>query len=679
MNDYRHFQSQTDPAGLLWLWLDTEGSATNVLSSAVLEELDQIVTELETQPPSGLVIASAKPSGFCAGADVREFTQIDSREQALDLMLKAHDIFRRLEMLPCPTLARVHGYCLGGGLELALSCQYIIALDDDKTRLGLPEVRLGIHPGFGGSVRLIRRIGPPQAFDLMFSGRTVSARSAARLGLADHAVSEWLLDRACRQILAKRPPRRRTPAWARLLDTPPLRPLLAKYLRKQVSQHADPRHYPAPYALIDLWRKHGVGADAMFQAEAESVADLIRGDTARNLVRVFFLRERLKGFGRSDDQFRHVHVVGAGTMGGDIAAWSVAQGLKASLQDRGPQYLTSAIQRAGRLFDKRFRRKPQRVAARDRLLPDPKGLEVERAEVVIEAIIENLDAKQGLLKDLEKQVEEHTLLATNTSSIPIEEIATALKRPERLVGVHFFNPVAKMPLVEIVSAEHTHPEVANKAAAFASRIDKLPLPVKSAPGFLVNRVLMPYMMEAILLLEANVPAPIIDQAATDFGMPMGPILLADTVGLDICLAVAETLARALGTEVPEKLRKMVDAGKLGAKSGEGFYRYKGRKQVKTKFGSSPLPLEEVQERLILRMLNECVAVLREGVVEDADLVDAGMVFGTGFAPFRGGPMHYLRQRGIDDTRKSLQELADKYGPRFLPDAGWESLRLSSSA
>ncbi|HEB78477.1 MAG TPA: crotonase, partial [Methylothermaceae bacterium] len=648
---------------------------TNVLSSAVLDELDQIVTELEQRPPQGVVFASAKPSGFCAGADVKEFTHIGSREQALALMEKAHGIFHRIESLPCPTLARIHGFCLGGGLELALACTYLVALDDDKTRLGLPEVRLGIHPGFGGSVRLIRRIGPPAAFDLMLSGRTISARQAKRLGVADHAVAEWLLDRACRRVLEQRPPRRQSPTWTRLLNAAPVRPLLAGYLRRQVRQHADPRHYPAPYALIDMWRRHGAG-DAMFQAEAESVADLIRTDTARNLVRVFFLRERLKSFGRSDESFGHVHVVGAGTMGGDIAAWAVVQGLKASLQDRGPQYLTSAIQRAGKLFAKRFRRPHQRTAARDRLIPDPKALEIPRAEVIVEAIIEQLEAKQNLFKALETRASDNALLATNTSSIPLEEIASVMQRPQRLVGLHFFNPVAKMPLVEVVSGKDTDPAVAARAAAFARQIDKLPLPVKSAPGFLVNRVLMPYLLEAVMLLEEGVPAERIDQAATDFGMPMGPIRLADTVGLDICLAVAEVLAKALGAEVPPRLRQMVEAGKLGIKSGEGFYRYQDRKPVKTKPGPSPLPLEEIQDRLILRLLNECVAVLREGVVADADLVDAGLVFGAGFAPFRGGPMHYLRKRGVEKARERLEALAAKYGERFRPDAGWGMLDLT---
>ncbi len=672
MNPYRHFHLETDDQKFLWLWFDAQGSGANVLSAEVLAELEQIVAELEANPPGGLVIASAKPSGFCAGADVKEFTRIASRDQALALMLKAHAIFRRLEALSCPTLARIHGYCLGGGLELALACDYIVALDDDRTRLGLPEVRLGIHPGFGGSVRLIRRIGPPEAFDLMLTGRTVDARRAKRMGLADHAAAEWLLDRACRQVLTQRPPRRQPPPWMRLLDTAPLRPPLAAYLRRQVRRHADPRHYPAPYALIDLWRRHGA-SDGMLRAEAESVADLLLTDTARNLVRVFFLRERLKGFGRGDDTFGHVHVVGAGTMGGDIAAWSVVQGLKASLQDRGPAYLTAAIRRAAQLFDKRFRRRHQRVAARDHLIPDPKGAEIPRADLVIEAIVENLEAKQNLFKVLEGKVTEDALLATNTSSIPLEEIAAVLQRPERLVGLHFFNPVAKMPLVEVVSGRQTDPEIAAKAAAFARRIDKLPLPVKSAPGFLVNRTLMPYLLEAVILLEEGVPAEAIDQAATDFGMPMGPVRLADTVGLDICLAVAEVLAKELGTEVPERLRQMVEAGKLGIKSGEGFYRYKGRKSVKTKPGSSPLPPEDIQDRLILRLVNECVAVLREGVVEDADLVDAGLVFGAGFAPFRGGPMRYLRQRGVAATRQRLDELAEKYGPRFRPDAGWEQI------
>ncbi len=675
MTTYRHWRLETDGEGFAWLHFDHAGASTNVLSSEALAELGELIDRFHRHAPRGLVILSAKSKGFIAGADVREFTRIENRRQALDLIQTAQRHFHRLERLPCPTIARIHGFCLGGGLELALACRYRVALEEPGTRLGVPEIRLGIHPGFGGSVRLIRRIGAPKAFEMMLSGRTIDARTARRLGLVDHAVPERHLDRACRHLL-QHPPRRKRPAWwLRLSDTAPVRPLFAELLRRQVVKRAPPKHYPAPYALIDLWQRHGAGSDAMFEAEAESVADLILTETSRNLVRVFFLRERLKGHGRKDKTpFEQAHVIGAGVMGGDIAAWCSVQGLKVGIQDRAPEYVVPAVQRAWRLFARKFKRGHERTAAGDRFIPDPKSLQLGRADVVIEAIIENLEAKRNLFRDLESSVKSDALLATNTSSISLEELAEALRQPERLVGLHFFNPVAKMQLVEVVRGVRTSEACAAKAAAFAHRIGKLPLPVRSAPGFLVNRVLMPYLMEAVIMLEEGVPAEAIDHAATDFGMPMGPILLADTVGLDICLAVADILSRQLGGEVPTLLREKVSAKQLGRKTGKGFYAYKRGKPVARKHAESPLPQEAIEERLILRLLNECVAVLGEKVVEDADLVDAGMIFGTGFAPFRGGPMHYLKKRGIEACLNRLEALTQRYGERFKPAEGWEGLK-----
>ena len=400
------------------------------------------------------------------------------------------------------------------------------------------------------------------------------------------------------------------------------------------------------------------------------------GATAQNLVRVFLLQERLKSLGKGVDfQPKHVHVIGAGTMGGDIAAWCALKGLTVTLQDREPKFIAPAVKRAHALFKKRLKVPHLIQAAKDRLIPDQHGSGVKSADVVIEAIIENKEAKQELFSQIESLLKPDTILATNTSSIPLDELSETLQQPDRLVGIHFFNPVAKMQLVEIVEGENTSQENKNKAAKFCRCIDRLPLPVKSSPGFLVNRILMPYLMEAVKLLEEGVPAQVIDRAATDFGMPMGPILLADTVGLDICLSVAEILGEALGLNVPEALRKKVKAGKLGVKSGQGFYQYKKGKQMKTKVNvdNSDSHSEDIADRLILQMLNESIACLREGVIGNMDLVDVGMIFGTGFAPFRGGPMHYMEQRGRQDIVDRLKELEGQYGERFAADAGWQTI------
>ncbi len=671
-NGNGHWRLDTDADGIAWLALDRQGEATNVLSRSVLEELENHLAALAEDRPTGLVFLSAKPNGFLAGADITEFTRIRTEREALELIRRGQDVMTRIASLPFPTLAMIHGFCVGGGLELALACDYRVARDDPSTRLGLPEVRLGIHPGFGGTVRLPPLVGGIQALDLILSGRTLDARRARRIGLVDHAVPERHLRAAARHLILHRPPRHR-PDWrGRLSNWAPVRPLVASLSRRRLAARVSARHYPAPYAALDLWRRLADRPAAMMQAEAASVARLVTGESSRNLVRAFFLNERMKGLGKADRfEGRHVHLVGAGVMGGDIAAWCALRGFFVTLQDQSPERIAPALQRAHRLFQRRLR-VPRRVQeAMDRLLPDPEAAFVHRADLVIEAIFEDREAKQALYRELEPRMKPEAILATNTSSIPLQELAPALARPERLVGLHFFNPVAKMQLVEIVCGPDTAEETQALARAFTRRIDRLPLPVSSSPGFLVNRVLMPYLLEAVELESEGVPAPAIDRAATDFGMPMGPIELADTVGLDVCLHVARILGEELGTEVPERLQRLVEQGHLGRKSGAGFYHYRKGRPVKPR--QRAVTATDLQDRMILRLLNEAVACLREGVVADADLLDGGMIFGTGFAPFRGGPMHYITQRGAEPLRLRLQELTRSYGSRFTPDPGWETL------
>jgi len=414
----------------------------------------------------------------------------------------------------------------------------------------------------------------------------------------------------------------------------------------------------------------------MMAGEAESIGRLFMHPAAKRLVHVFLLQERLKGLGTQQKDFsvRHVHVIGAGVMGGDIAAWCAYKGMRVTLQDREPEYIGPAIRRAHELYQRRIRDRYSRQQAADRLVPDHKGYGVEHADVVIEAIIEDPDAKIALYRDLYPRLKQNALLATNTSSIPLQQLAAYLDDPGRLIGIHFFNPVAKMQLVEVVSADMTDPARIEHGIRFIRAIDRLPLPVKSAPGFLVNRVLLPYLLEAMQLLDEGVPAAVIDKEATRFGMPMGPIALADAVGLDICHSVANILADTLGVKVPDVLGKFVDQGHLGKKTGQGIYKYKDGKQIREKIrDTSSVPTEDIQQRLILRLLNECVACLREGIVDDGELLDAGLVFGAGFAPFRGGPMYYLHDCGIGDTRLLLEDYEQRYGERFHPDPGWEGL------
>ena len=639
--EFQHWQLTRDGDGLEWLTLDRAGASTNTLSAAVMEELRAVLARLAADPPRGLVIRSGKANGFIAGADVDEFGELKSVDDATALVRRGWDIFQELAATPYPTLALVRGFCLGGGMELALACRYRVAVDEPATRLGLPEVMLGIVPGWGGIKRLPRLTGAPAALDLLLTGRTVDARRARKLGIADECVPPRIMENTARGVLLSKPPPRRVPFPLSLTLNRLVRPVIAAQARKQVASRARREHYPAPYAILDIWVKHDGDPLAAAPSDPASIAHLLQSPTVRNLIRVFKLQERLKAFGKdSESAIRHVHVVGAGTMGGDIAAWCALRGLTVTLQDQNAERLAPAIGRAAKLFADRLRDPLRARDAFDRLVPDVAGDGVARADVIIEAIFENLEAKQKLFVALESKAKPTALLATNTSSIPLEDISAPLADPTRLIGLHFFNPVARMMLVEIVVGRRTRADLVPVAAAFARKIDKLPLPVKSAPGFLVNRILAPCLMEAMRCVDEGIAPETIDEAALAFGMPVGPIELADSVGLDICLAVGKMLGG--GAEPPKKLTELIAAGALGRKTGHGFYNWTAGKAVKRPAGAAP---EGLAGRLIDPMLAEARAALAEGIVADADLVDAGAIFGTGFAPFTGGPLHYVAARG----------------------------------
>ena len=625
----RHWRLERDRDAIAWAVLDRAGESTNALSGEVMAELVRLLDQLDAEPPKALVFRSAKAAGFIAGADVHEFETLVTPEQGEALVRRGWDLFNRIAALPYPTLALIRGHCLGGGLELSLACRHRVAVDDPQTRLGLPEVLLGIVPAWGGMQRLPRRIGPAAALDLMLTGRTVDARRAQRLGLVDACVPARLMMEAARSRVLDPAPSREPPLLQRLLNGP-LKALAARQARAQVAQKARRDQYPAPYVLIDLWQRHD--GDAL--AGASLLQQVLASPTTRNLIRVFHLQDRLKRFAR-DSAFkaRRVHVVGAGVMGGDIAAWCALQGFSVTLQDQSLERLEPAFARAETLFARRLKSPNAVRAARDRLVPDLEGAGVPHADVVIEAIVEQLPAKQQLFAALEGRLKPGALLATNTSSLRLEDIAQALKAPERLVGIHFFNPVAQMMLVEVVHADATPQAIARDAAAFVGALGKLPLPVKSAPGFLVNAVLAPYMREALACLDEGVAPEALDAALEAWGMPMGPVELMDTVGLDIVRAVGEQLTPGVPAECLEARLK---EGRLGKKSGRGFYAWERGKVQKPKAGAIPAGLAA---RLVAPLAARATVLVNDGVVADADLADAGIIFGTGFAPFRGGPLH----------------------------------------
>lgn len=645
---FKHWKLSTDIDKVLWLSIDREGESVNSLSLEVLSELGSIIDGLESNAPAGLVLQSGKPGTFIVGADVREFDNFDDAEVASDGINRVHRLFNRIEALPFPTAVIIDGMCLGGGLELALTFDYRIARDVGHTRLGFPEIKLGIYPGFGGSARSIQQVGASNAMQLMLSSRYLRAKPARAMGLVDELVGQhgslrWAARRAVKQGRKSRQPGQLT----RLQNFGPVRSALARVMRKKVSARANPKHYPAPFELIDAWEKYGDDPQRMMVEESERVGKLITGDTSKNLRRVFFLMERLKGIARQTDiKVRRVHVIGAGVMGGDIAAWCVLQGLEVTLQDREMKYIEPALKRAKSLFVKKLRDRNRVAGAMSRLLADVEGKGVRKADVIIEAIFEDVEAKRELFAGIEPQLKTDAVLATNTSAIPLAEIASALKKPERLIGIHFFNPVAKMPLIEVVYDKNTDAAQVARGAAFCGQIKRLPLPVKSTPGFLVNRVLSGYMARAMRMhMERDIPIEVLDKAATSFGMPMGPVELADTVGLDVCLKVVSMLGGKSAQKEADLLQEKVHAGDLGRKSGKGFYVWEKGKPKRPEADTSQYALEEITESLLQPYFEACEAALADGIVEDADVLDAGMIFGTGFAPFRGGPLHYLKQKG----------------------------------
>jgi 3-hydroxyacyl-CoA dehydrogenase/enoyl-CoA hydratase/3-hydroxybutyryl-CoA epimerase len=498
---FKNWSLETDERNITWLKLATEDKGPNILGHTVLKELDNLLDQLRSDRPAGLIITSAKANGFIAGADIREFTQINNEDEALALIRNGQRVFDKLEALPFPTLALINGYCLGGGTELALACDYRIALDDPETRIALPEVKLGIHPGFGGTMRSIRVMGPIAAMNMMLTGSGLDTRRAKQTGLVDDRVPQRQMESAARHTILTKPKRRRMNWQGKLINLPGVRSLVAQQMRKTVRNKAPQDHYPAPYALISLWEQYAGNEQTMLTEEARSVSRLILTDTALNLIRVFNLQTALKSLGNKKSfSPTHVHVIGAGAMGGDIAAWCALRGMRVSVQDMNRAALARTMQRADKLFRRRFRSYPQlATAAMDRLIPDESGVGIPQADVVIEAIVEKLDIKQAVFRDLEKKAKPDALLATNTSSLPVEKIAEGLDDPGRLIGLHFFNPVAKMPLLEIVVGPQTHETTKEHAMAFARHIDKLPAAVKSSPGFLVNRILMPYLLECVLM------------------------------------------------------------------------------------------------------------------------------------------------------------------------------------
>ncbi len=644
-SNLKHWHFNIDFEGIAWAIIDVQGQSQNTLGREPVEELEAIVTAVEDGAKEkrvrGLIIMSGKDKSFIAGADIREFDNLKTEAEVADVVHQVTAIFDRIEQLPVPAVAAIHGFCLGGGLELSLACHYRIATREDGTRLGLPEVKLGLIPGLNGAARWLRQAGPLNAMPNMLAGRMLRAGAARAAGIVDQLVpSHHELRWAARKaVLQKRKSQRTGTFLVPVMAFEAGRRYLAQRMRKETAEKVREEHYPAPFRLIDLFEKHGGSYESLKLEETWTFAPLMVSDQSRNLRRVFRLSEMLKSEApKQGFKPLRAHVVGAGTMGADIAMVCVAQGMEVSLQDSSAEAVDKALARAKPFFKKRLRTDAEAKKALARLIADPKGMQAHRADIVIEAIFENLEAKQKLFAEIEPKLKPGAVLATNTSSLPIEQIASALKDPGRLIGLHFFNPVPQLPLVEVVRGPQSREDEVRKGASFVTRIDKFPLIVKSAPGFLVNRVLAPYMFGALKRVAEGTPKEQIDAAAEKFGMPMGPVELVDVVGLDVALSVA----KVLGMPTPEDnpLIHLASQKKLGKKTGEGFYKWVGGKAQKMAILPNNEDLGELGRELVKPMIDECEKALAEGVVASADHVDAGVIFGTGFAPFRGGPLHY---------------------------------------
>ena len=665
----RNWRSETGDDGILHLWLDCEKTGTNLISRAVLEELDALLADIEVSGAKAVAIRSAKTNGFAAGADIDEFSKLGS-EDAVAMLREGHRVLDRLAALRVPTIALIHGKTLGGGLELALACDIRIGIEG--VEVGFPEVKLGLHPGLGGTFRLTALIDPLEAMQAMLTGGTIHDNKARKLGIVDALVPNRHAEAAIRAAASGKLRPDNNGLRAATLRTGAARSLAANRMRKESDRHAPHRHYPAPHALISLWEEHGGDAQEMQAAEIASFAELLRTETAGNLIRVFLLRRKLKqAADGTEDEISHVHVIGAGAMGAEIAAWCALRGKRVTIEDLDIERLGRVVKQAVEICESKHADAIGTRDTLDRLMPDPDRIGRARADLVIEAVPEKTEIKKQIYSELATEMKPEAILVSNTSSLRLSELADAVAAPERFAGLHFFNPVSKMQLVEIVAHDTSGQDTRARLARFVSAIGRLPVAVSDYPGFLVNRILTPYLLEAIVMLDEGYDKKTIDAAARAFGMPMGPLELADNVGLDICLDVAESLRDALDVPVapiPDWLREMVEKGQTGKKSGHGFYIWsKGEKPGGDREDD---PDADIIDRLVLPMCNAGVECLRHEVAKDADAIDAAMIFGTGWAPFRGGPMHYARKRGPEDVQARLNEFAGRYGDRFAPDPGW---------
>lgn len=673
--------------GIQHLVLDRTDSGANIFDVATMEEMNRHLDDLAAiSGVQGLILSSAKKSIFVAGADIKELLGADLGETEIRALAeKGQRIFDRIAALPYPTVAAIHGAAMGGGCEIALACDHRIATDDKSTRIGLPETQLGILPAWGGSTRLPRLIGLRAALDIILAGKRLAPQQARKLGLIDAVVPrEHLLRMALETVRQGKPVR---PSH-KLENSAASAAVIAHLARKGVEEKTRGL-YPAPLKALEVVTAGLRTTPAASQRlEADALVQLVRTSVCRNLVRVFFLQERAKrfqvdmpaGIAADERPIRRLVVIGAGTMGAGIAQWSSTREQNVLLRDINNQALNRGMAAIGKDYAEGVKRriftKAEARRGLDRIFPSARPVPLVGIDLVIEAATENMDLKKKIFADIAAQLPDDVMLATNTSGLSITELASVVPRPERVVGIHYFNPVSRMQLIEVVHGAQTSPAVLDRAVRFVQGIGKLPVVVKDSPGFVVNRILLPYLVEAGQLFAGGASVFDIDSTMLDFGMPMGPLRLIDEVGMDVSDHVARHLSASFGERMPlpATLATAVERGWLGRKAGKGFYVYpkKGEptlhepvQSLVTGSAFADTPREQLRARMVLLMINEAARCLEEGLVAASEDIDFAMIFGTGFAPFRGGPLRYADSLGLATVADQMKRLAEKE-PRFAP-------------
>jgi 3-hydroxyacyl-CoA dehydrogenase/enoyl-CoA hydratase/3-hydroxybutyryl-CoA epimerase len=683
---------------LATLTFDLPGEKVNKFSTPVMQELSALIDKLSAATGvEALLFRSGKPDTFIAGADVREIEKIRGADEGRMASAVGQRIFDRWSRLPFPTVASIHGACLGGGTELALACDYRVCSDSSKTKIGLPEVTLGILPGWGGTQRLPRLVGLAPALDMILTGKALDGKRAARIGLVDAVVPEAILSDWCERFIrekfgARKSRGRRKPRslLSLALEGNPLgRSIVFRKARASVLARTH-GHYPAPLEALSAVREgFGKKIENALAIENAHLANLVGSPVQRHLLRIFFWTEEVKKETGAINPtvvpriVRRIGVLGAGVMGGGIAQLAADNGFPARLKDISPEPLAHGFRAAAAIWKEKMRRKRLTRPAFERKMSLLSGgldyAGFAQADVTIEAVIEKLEVKQAVLREWEQTVGDDPIFASNTSTLPIGGIASAAQQPRRVAGMHFFNPVDRMPLVEVIRGEKSSDETIATIFDLAKKLGKTPVVVRDAPGFLVNRILAPYLSEATRLLEEGCRIEDVDRAMTDFGMPVGPLALLDDVGIDVAAKGAQTMAAAFSERLPlaGNFGAFEAQRRLGRKTGRGFYRYRGTTRQKPDPATyvligrkepavATLPPEVIEARLLMPMVNEAAYCLEDRIVPSPAKLDLSMIFGAGFPPFRGGLLQYADDLGIDRVLNRLQDLHERLGARFLP-------------